>query len=61
MSAGVSDLGGSLAEGVALVQVREETGLFGLPVQQCAALGQWPKVNQLTFTKSAGWPLVKVR
>ncbi len=23
--------------------------------------GQWPKVNQLTFTKSAGWPLEKVR
>jgi hypothetical protein len=22
---------------------------------------QWPKVNQLTLTKSAGWPLVKVR
>src|SRR3954471_19560236 len=23
--------------------------------------GQWPNVSQLTLTKSAGWPLVKVR
>ncbi|GAA2257563.1 hypothetical protein GCM10010415_18790 [Streptomyces atrovirens] len=28
---------------------------------RCGGWDQWPKVNQLTFTKSDGWPLVKVR
>ncbi len=33
----------------------------GPTARRRAAFAQWPKVNQLTFTKSAGWPLVKVR
>jgi hypothetical protein len=33
----------------------------GRPVWGVGRWDQWPKVNQLTFTKSDGWPLVKVR
>ena len=53
---------GTGCEGEPAETIRAPRGL--LLVDRIAAFGagaQWPNVNQLRFTKSAGWPLVNVR
>jgi hypothetical protein len=41
--------------------VCRNAGKISLINEEEGGAAQWRKVNQLTLTKSLGWPLVKVR